>query len=165
MEEGREKGEKNNRSRPGLRDVKMGRARERKRGKRADKIQARKNKQIHLVRPRQVGRCVQEPQRGLLVLQRRRIRAGCKCASLSLSLLSSSLSRACTHAHRESRVRAGVSALMKHVHRWQLSRRRHDNGRPNVKGRSASAGWLLYSAPFPSGCIQQPKLRLLSGVS
>lgn len=40
----------------------------------------------------------------------------------------------------QSPVRAGVSALMKHVHRWQLSRRRHDSGRPNVKGRGAS--WL-----------------------
>lgn len=86
----------------------MGRARERKRGKRADKIQARKNKQIHLVRPRQVGRCVQEPQRGLLVLQRRRIRAGCKCASLSLSSLFLSFSCMHTRTPRKSRPRRCV---------------------------------------------------------
>jgi len=87
-----------------------------------------KNKQIHLVRDRTGGyrwreRCV---VRGPFVLQTRCIRV-----TMGMPL-----------SFAKPLVRTGVSALMKHVHRWQLSRRRHDNGRPpNVKGRSA--GWLV----------------------
>lgn len=69
----------------------------------------------------------------------------------------------------------GTSPLMKHVHRWQLSHRRHDNEQPNAKGRavfsSVSIRMHLYSradpglSPFLPEFKWEPSFRLNSSAS